>query len=51
MVGVDHANQLRHYWLKCIKLYKYINNFLLDMSITNAYIIFNQYSDDQQNNT
>ena len=51
MGGVDHANQLRHYYmvrLKCRKSYKYIYNFLLDMSIINAYIIFNQYSDDQK---
>jgi len=42
MGGVDKGDQLRHYYhirTKCVKNYKYIFWFLLDMVITNAHII------------
>ena len=41
MGGVDRGDQLRgsyHICLKCMKNYKYIFGFLLDVAITNAYI-------------
>lgn len=43
MGGVDRGDQLRGYYqvrLKCRKVYKYIYNFLFDVAITNAYIIY-----------
>ncbi len=42
MGGVDKGDQLRHYYcfrLKCVKNYKYIFWFLLDVAITNAHIL------------
>ena len=42
MGGVDKGDQLRHYYrirTKCVKNYKYIFWFLVDMVITNAHII------------
>ncbi len=42
MGGVDRGDQLRGYYqvrMKCRKVYKYIYNFLFDVSITNAFII------------
>ena len=44
--GVDHGDQLRRYYtlrLKCMKNYKYIFWFLVDVSITNAFISYTQY--------
>jgi len=43
MGGVDRGDQLRGYYhvrMKCRKIYKYIYNFLFDVSITNAFIIY-----------
>ena len=43
MGGVDRNDQLRGYYnvrMKCQKLYKYIFWCLLDVSITNAYILY-----------
>ena len=42
MGGVDQGDQLRHYYrirTKCVKNYKYIFWFLVDVIITNAYIL------------
>ena len=42
MAGVDKGDQLRQYYrvrTKCLKNYKYIFWFLLDVAITNAYIL------------
>ena len=42
MGGVDRNDQLRGYYsirMKCRKVYKYIFWFLLDVSITNSYIL------------
>lgn len=43
MGGVDRGDQLRGYYhvrTKCRKFYKYVANFLLDVAITNAYILY-----------
>ena len=43
MGGVDQGDQLRGYYhvrMKCRKVYKYIYNFLFDVSITNAFILY-----------
>ena len=43
MGGVDRGDQLRGYYhvrMKCRKVYKYIYNFLFDVSITNAFILY-----------
>lgn len=43
MGGVDRGDQLRGYYhvrMKCRKVYKYIANFLFDVSITNAFILY-----------
>ena len=47
MSGVDKGDQLRQYYslrTKFMKYYKYIFFFLLDTSITNAFIIYSNYS-------
>ena len=47
MAGVDKGDQLRCYYrlrLKFMKNYKYIFFFLLDTAITNAYILYNNFS-------
>ena len=47
MAGVDKGDQLRHYYHlrhKCMKYYKYIFSFLLDTSITNAYILYTNFT-------
>lgn len=47
MRGVDRNDQLRQYYhvrLRGRKYYKYIFWFLLDVSITNAYILFSNYA-------
>ena len=47
MGGVDHGDQLRgsyHVRLECTKNYKYIFGFLLDVAITNAYILYSRYN-------
>ena len=46
MAGVDKGDQLRRYYslrLKSRKNYKYIYTFILDTSITNAYILYNHH--------
>ena len=46
MGGVDRGDQLRgsyHIRLKCMKNYKYIFGFLLDVAITNAYILHSRF--------
>ena len=46
MAGVDHGDQLRWYYqlrLKCMKYYKYIFWFIVDVSITNAYILHSRF--------
>ena len=46
MGGVDTGDQLRQYYRvrsKCIKNYKYIYDFLFDVSITNAFILYSKY--------
>ena len=46
MGGVDSGDQLRgsyHICLKCMKNYKYILDFLLDVAITNAYILHSRF--------
>ena len=46
MGGVDRGDQVRGYYscrTKCRKFYKYIFHFLLDVSITNAYILQKGY--------
>lgn len=46
MGGVDHGDQLRGYYscrTKSRKFYKYIFTFLLDVAITNAYILMKNY--------
>ena len=43
MGGVDRGDQLRGYYakkMKCRKYYKYIFNFLVGVSLTNAFILF-----------
>lgn len=43
MGGVYHGDQLRGYYhvsMKCRKVYKYISNFLFEVSITNAFILY-----------
>ena len=43
MGGVDRGDQIRGYYhvrMKCRKVYKYIYNFLFDVSITNAFILY-----------
>lgn len=50
MGGVDRGDQLRGYYCcrtKSRKFYKYIFHFLFDVSITNAFILYKNYS---QNN-
>ena len=47
MGGVDRGDQLRGYYncrTKSRKFYKYIFYFLLDVTITNAYILYKHYS-------
>lgn len=47
MGGVDRGDQLRQYYrlrLKSRKVYKYVFWFLVDASITNAYILHKHYS-------
>ena len=47
MVGVDRGDQLHGYYscgCKSRKFYKYIFFFLLDIAITNAYILTSHYS-------
>ena len=47
MGGVDKGDQLRqYYWVRsqCMKNYKYIFDFVLDSSITNAFIFSFSYS-------
>ena len=46
MGGVDRGDQLRGYYncrTKSRKLYKYIFHFLLDVSITNAFILYKHF--------
>ena len=46
MGGVDRGDQVRGYYscrTKCRKFYKYIFHFLLDVAITNAYILQKGY--------
>ena len=48
MGGVDRNDQLRRYYnvrMKCRKMYKYIFWFLVDVSITNAYILYKCFGD------
>ena len=48
MGGVDTNYQLRGYYhvrLKCRKYYKYIFWFLLDLAITNSYILCKHFTD------
>ncbi len=43
MGGVDLGDQLRGYYhvrMKCRKFYQYVAKFLLDVAITNAYILY-----------
>ena len=43
MGGVDLGDQLRGYYhvrMKCRKFYKYVANFLFDVAITNAFILY-----------
>lgn len=43
MGGVDLGDQLRGYYhmrMKCRKFYQYVAKFLLDVAITNSYILF-----------
>lgn len=45
MGGVDRGDQLRGYYhvrMRCRKVYKYIFNFLFDVSITNAFITYRE---------
>ena len=47
MAGVDKGDQLRQYYrlrMKFMKNYKYIFFFLLDVAITNAYILYTKFS-------
>ena len=47
MAGVDKGDQLRRYYrlgLKFMKNYKYIFFFLLDTAITNAYILYSNFT-------
>ena len=47
MGGVDRGDQLRGYYrcrVKSRKFYKYIFYFLLDVAITNAYVLYNGWS-------
>lgn len=51
MGGVDRGDQLRGYYhvrMKCRKIYKYIYNFLFDVAITNAYIIYHHCHPDSK---
>ena len=43
MSGVDRGNQLQQYWsvhTKSHKMYKYIFQFIFDVTITNAYVLY-----------
>ena len=54
MVGGDRGDQARCYYTcrtKCRKFYKYIFHFLLDVSITNAFILQKHYCRDSPNKT
>ena len=47
MGGVDRGDQLRRYYglrLKCMKNYKYIFWFILDVAITNAFILHTKFT-------
>ena len=49
MGGVDRGDQVRGYYscrTKCRKFYKYIFHFLLDVAITNAFILQKGYCED-----
>ena len=49
MGGVDRGDQVRGYYscrMKCRKFYKYIFHFLLDVAITNAFILQKGYCED-----
>ena len=49
MGGVDREDQVRGYYscrTKCRKFYKYILHYLLDVAITNAFILQKGYSED-----
>ena len=51
MGGVDRNDQLRGYYnvrMKCRKLYKYIFWFLLDVSITNSYILYKCFASEER---
>ena len=53
MGGVDRGDQIRGYYscrTKCRKFYKYIFYFLLDVAITNAYILQKDFSDTSPSN-
>ena len=50
MGGVDRGDQVRGYYscrTRCRKFYKYIFHFLLDVSITNAFILQKHYCPDK----
>ena len=47
MGGVDRGNQLRGYYscrMKSRKFYKYFFYFLLDVAITNAFVLYKHYT-------
>ena len=50
MNGVDHADQLRSTYnisRKCLKWWKYLFNFLVDISIVNAYLLMRESANHQ----
>ena len=54
MGGVDRGDQLRGYYnckVKSRKFYKYIFYFLLDVSITNAFILYKNFRSSPTFNT
>ena len=54
MGGVDHGDQLRGYYhcrVKSRKFYKYIFYFLLDVTITNAFILYKNFCSSPTFNT
>ena len=54
MGGVDRGDQLRSYYscrTKSRKFYKYIFYFLLDVAITNAFVLYKDYAADPKHRT
>ena len=51
MGGVDRGDQLRSCRTKSRKFYKYIFYFLLDVAITNAFVLYKDYAADPKHRT